>query len=264
MKPRTAAPPKRIRVGIAGWSNPSEKKSERGPHRSHLSFYADQFSCVEINSSFHKPHRAATYARWRDETPANFRFSVKLPRAISHDNRLRRSARDVALFYEDIMHLKPKLGAVLVQLPPSLEYNAAVVRSFFNAMPRMRGVAITCEPRHASWFSATADEALRRLKVSRVGADPARQECADIPGGVRRFAYFRWHGTPRIYYSKYSTAQLARFADTVRRAGAKDSWCIFDNTAAYAAWDDALRLTALLDNLSRSSPRGEQRAAGIR
>lgn len=69
---------------------------------------------------------------------------------------------------------------------------------------------------------------------------------ADAPGGAPRFAYFRWHGAPHLYYSKYSQPQLAAFAATVRNSKATEIWCIFDNTARHAAWDDALRFMAVL------------------
>jgi uncharacterized protein YecE (DUF72 family) len=169
-----------------------------------------------------------------------------MPRSITHEARLRRTAAEVSRFYEEICHLQPKLAAVVVQLPPSLEFGAAAVRSFFKAVPRLPGTAVTCEPRHASWFSTAADEALRRVDVSRVAADPARCAGSHVPGGAQRFAYFRWHGAPQMYYSKYSEVQLATFAVNVKTANAKDAWCIFDNTARYAAWDDALQFIALL------------------
>ena len=87
---------------------------------------------------------------------------------------------------------------------------------------------------------------MRELGVSRVAADPARYPAAHTPGGARRFAYFRWHGTPHLYYSKYSDAKLADFADTVLDSKANEAWCVFDNTARHAAWDDALQFMALL------------------
>ena len=214
--------------------------------QSHLAYYAAHFSCVEINSSFYRPHRAATYTRWRDETPERFQFSVKMPRSITHEGRLRGQAAEISRFYSDISHLQPKLAAVLVQLPPSLEYSAPIVRSFFKAVPRTRGIAVTCEPRHVSWFSERADEALSRLDVSRVAADPARAPGAEAPGGAHRFAYFRWHGAPTMYYSKYSNAQLASLAVHVQAENAKDIWCIFDNTARHAAWDNALAFVGRL------------------
>jgi len=233
-------------VGVTGWSNPPSKRAGRPPDQSHLAHYADYFSCVEINSSFYRPHRAATYARWRDETPATFRFSVKLPRSITHESGLRRTAAAVARFYEEISFLHPKLAAVLVQLPPSLEFSAAIVRSFFKSMPARPGTVVVCEPRHASWFSVAANEVLRRAGVSRVAADPAVCSGAEAPRVARHFAYFRWHGSPKKYYSKYSDAQLSALAMEVEKAVARDSWCIFDNTARYAAWDDALRFISLV------------------
>jgi uncharacterized protein YecE (DUF72 family) len=237
---------RRIRVGIAGWSNPPALRADRPAAQTHLAYYASHFSCVEINSSFHRPHRGATYARWRDETPPQFQFSVKMPRSITHESCLRRSAAEVSRFYGEIGHLMPKLAAVLVQLPPSLEYSAASVSSFFRGVPRVRGTVVTCEPRHISWFSKRADEALDRLGVSRVAADPVRCAGADAPGGRHRLAYFRWHGSPQMYYSKYSDAELATLAVKVKSSDAKDAWCIFDNTARGAAWDDARRFIALI------------------
>lgn len=237
---------KRIRVGMAGWSNPPTTRSERPRSMTHLGYYAEQFSCVEINSSFHRSHRATTYARWRDETPQVFRFSVKMPRSITHDSHLRRCTSEVSCFYEELEHLQPKLASILVQLPPDLEFIAASVRSFFKALPRWPGVAVACEPRNASWFSDGADETLQRLGVSRVAADPSRFADADRPGGWRDFAYFRWHGSPRMYYSQYSDQQLAAFAMQVKSSAARDAWCIFDNTAQHAAWHDAGRFIALL------------------
>ena len=237
---------RRIRIGVAGWSNPPASRADRQPDQTHLAYYADHFSCVEINSSFYRSHRSATYARWRDETPPEFRFAVKMPRSITHEGRLRGTAGDVSRFYEEMGHLRPKLAAVLVQLPPGLEFSAATVRSFFKTGPRLTGIAVTCEPRHSSWFSTVAEQALRRVDVSRVAADPARSAGSDVPGGAPRFAYFRWHGAPKMYYSKYSDLQLAAFAARVKMANAKDAWCVFDNTARYAAWDDALRFINII------------------
>ncbi len=252
-------PGRQIRVGIAGWNNPPGKRNERRPHESHLAYYGSRFSCVEINSSFYKTHRAATYERWRDETPAHFRFSVKMPRSITHEARLRRAAREVSRFYDEIDLLRPKLRAVLVQLPPALEFSVKTTRTFFEAVPPKRGTIITCEPRHASWFSAAADAVLRELNVTRVAADPARCAGAGEAGGARRFAYFRWHGTPCLYYSKYSDAQLHTFATEVRRSKAREIWCIFDNTARHAAWEDALQFRSLISQESELEPRNSQR-----
>lgn len=225
----------RIRIGLAGWSNPPEERRARGVDQSHLAYYAVNFSCVEINSSFYGPHQSSTYARWRNETPAAFRFSVKMPRSVTHESHLKRCAAEVERFYGDIQALRPKLAAVLVQLPPSLEFNGRTTSNFFKSVPHLNGTRVVCEPRHPSWFTTSADSALREACVSRVAADPARSAGAAAPGGARSCAYFRWHGSPILYYSKYTHAQLAAFAATVRETKASETWCVFDNTARHAA-----------------------------
>src|SRR4029077_2110806 len=145
----------------------------------------------------------------------------------------------------------PKVAAVLLQLPPSLEFDRRTVRSFFKTVPRIRGTRLVCEPRHPSWFCSAAEDTLLEAEVSRVAADPARCPGAAEPGGLRSFAYYRWHGTPRLYYSKYSDAQLAAFAAAIKRNRSPRTWCVFDNTARHAAWDDALQFMA---SLRRSRP----------
>lgn len=236
----------RVRVGLAGWSNPPLKRADRNSGQSHLSYYAANFSSVEINSSFYRSHQAVTYRRWRDETPGTFRFSVKMPRAVTHESCLKRCSTEVARFFDDIALLQPKLAVVLVQLPPSLEYNGRTVRAFFRSVPSLRGTHVVCEPRHSGWFTDAAEKALRELGVSRVAADPGLCPGAEVPGGARRFAYFRWHGAPRLYYSKYTESQLSVFAKTVSESAANETWCVFDNTARHAAWDDALKFVDLL------------------
>src|SRR5262245_53518543 len=74
-----------VRVGLAGWSNPPAAKQSRGRSQSHLEYYAEHFSCVEINSSFYRTHRRSTYLSWRLATPRKFRFAVKMPRSITHE-----------------------------------------------------------------------------------------------------------------------------------------------------------------------------------
>ncbi len=220
-----------VRIGLAGWSNPPGKCSDRKAEQSHLSYYAQHFSCVEINSSFYRTHKAATYARWRDETPEKFRFSVKMPKTITHESRLKRCAGEADRFYDDIAHLQPKLAVVLIQLPPGLEFESRSVRAFLRRAPCLPGTVVVCEPRHASWFTQAADGLLMDHGVSRVAADPARFAGAELPAGMRRFAYFRWHGSPHMYYSKYTGGQIESFAAVVRRTPASEAWCVFDNTA---------------------------------
>src|SRR5207342_49662 len=113
-----------IRIGCASWSIASRQAGLFGEGDSTLSRYATRFSVVEVNSTFHRRHRPDTFVRWAAAVPRTFRFSVKLPKTITHEARLVRSAAAIRDFARDIAGLGAKLGGVLVQLPPSLAFDA--------------------------------------------------------------------------------------------------------------------------------------------
>lgn len=243
-----SAPPRAVavRIGCAGWSLPAAQRARFGAGDSVLAAYATRLDAVEINSSFYRPHRRATYQRWAASVPAQFRFSVKLPRAITHDAGLRGAGPMLDAFLAQAGGLGDKLGALLVQLPPSLRFDAAVAARFFAMLARRTDAAVVCEPRHRSWFDPRAQEALRRHGVQRAGVDPAVPvAAAAAPSPHGRLRYWRWHGSPRTYYSEYGQTRLAAMAAAVRAQAAVESWCIFDNTAAGHAVADALRLREL-------------------
>jgi uncharacterized protein YecE (DUF72 family) len=131
-----------------------------------------------------------------------------------------------------------------VQLPPSLQFDAAVAEGFLAALRERTMVAVACEPRHATWFIPEADDLLRAHQVARVGADPACVPLAAIPGGWSETTYYRLHGSPRTYYSAYGDDDLAKLARQLSDASANVVWCIFDNTALGAATENALNVVA--------------------
>lgn len=241
-------PPGSPRIGCAGWSIPAVHASLFGAGDSVLARYATRFDAVEINSSFHRPHRHATYARWAATVPPGFRFSVKLPRSITHDARLRATGALLDRFEGEVSGLGRKLGGLLVQLPPSLAFDARVAATFFAMLRRRFSVPIACEPRHASWFGAAADRLWARHRIARVAADPAPVSGSDAAVGAGPWRYWRWHGAPRMYYSAYDDTALAELAAAVRAGtpARTTPWVIFDNTAHGHAVDDAARLQALL------------------
>lgn len=242
-----------ISIGTAGWSLPREEQLHFPDGASHLARYAARFPVAEINSSFHRPHRASTYARWRETVPAGFRFSAKVPKTITHELRLQDAESLLATFLKEASGLGEKLGCLLVQLPPSLEFDAPVARRFFRALRAETDVPAVCEPRHASWFAAPADRVLRECRIARVAADPARCPGAEEPGGWRGLTYYRLHGSPRMYYSAYTDDYLAGLGMRLRaEAAERPVWCIFDNTTLGAATGNALALQSMLDPLSTS------------
>jgi uncharacterized protein YecE (DUF72 family) len=233
-----------IRIGCAGWSIPKAHAAAFPTEGSTLERYAQVFDCAEINSSFYRPHRPATWRRWADSVPAHFRFAAKMPKAISHECRLQACDGLVTAFLDQVGELGDKLRWLLLQLPPSLVFDPAVALPFFEHLREHHDGPLACEPRHASWFTGSVDHALRQLAVSRVAADPARVPRAALPGGDRQRIYFRLHGSPRTYYDAYPSPVLERVARRLRRA--PQAWCIFDNTAMGHATGNAIELQRML------------------
>ncbi len=233
-------------VGVAGWSIPSRYQSELPAEGSHLERYAQRLSAVEINSSFYRHHRAQTYARWAQSVPKGFRFAVKAPQAFTHEGSLAARADVLGQFAEEIAGLGEKLGVILVQLPPKLEFDAVATRRFFRSMRKRIDVRYACEPRHPSWGAERADRLLTELSVARVAADPPLWPGGNQPGGDRRCVYFRWHGQPKKYFSDYGRECLAMLQQQIMAAKASEAWAIFDNTAHGYGLGNALSLTSAL------------------
>jgi uncharacterized protein YecE (DUF72 family) len=240
-----------IRVGCAGWSLPREVQAQFGPGDSHLQRYATRFGASEINSSFHRPHARWVWERWADSVPSAFRFSVKLPRTITHERKLIECEDLLAAFLADAAPLGEKLGCLLVQLPPSLAFDAAVATRFLSALRARSGGDIALEPRHATWFTPQADTLLAAHRVARVLADPVRHDPGRAPGGWPPLVYVRLHGSPRMYYSAYGHPVLDALARRMAQAAdeGRAVWCIFDNTASGAATGDALHVLKALQAL---------------
>lgn len=244
-------------IGTAGWTVPRQHlslfpSSAEDSKPSHLERYATRLRCVEINSSFHRPHRCATWERWAATTPEDFRFAVKAPKTVTHIAKLEETGPALQEFFESIQGLGNKLGPVLVQLPPKLEFDEGLAHEFFSTLRELHEGTVALEPRHASWFTGSADRMLRGFQIARVAADPPKgSDLAANPGGWPGLRYWRLHGAPRTYYSEYDEAWLRAFADRLRssihRSHQEETWVIFDNTAlghaaANAIWlDTALR-----------------------
>ena len=167
-----------------------------------------------------------------------------MPRSVTHECALRNCRAEIAQFLREISGLGAKLQIILVQLPPQLSFDSGVASRFLELLPGTDAPHIALEPRHESWFSARPDRLLSKKEVTRVAADPPRAGNGGVPGGAAHLAYYRLHGSPKTYYSRYNTDFLERQAAlmTSLPAPVHNAWCIFDNTARYEAWSDALRL----------------------
>jgi len=236
-------------IGTAGWAIPASVREAFPREGTALERYAGVMRCAEVNSSFHRPHRRTTWERWADSVPEDFRFSVKIPRSISHVRRLVGAEAQLDRFIAEVSGLGNRLAILLLQLPPSLEFDPEGVAAFVATTRSLTDVPLVIEPRHATWVEPAADALLAELKIARVAADPARVSAAAEPGGWRGLAYFRLHGSPVIYRSGYDDERLRAYAALLAQAveAGRTTWCIFDNTASSAALGDALTLTQYMD-----------------
>ncbi|PWC67036.1 hypothetical protein TSH7_02860 [Azospirillum sp. TSH7] len=236
-----------IRIGTAGWSIPKLSAPAFPVEGTHLERTARVMPMTEVNSSFYRPHKPETWARWAASTPLGFRFAVKLPKAISHEARLVGTEAALDRFLAEAGMLGDRFGPLLVQLPPSLRFDRGVAEDFFALLRARFDGDVVCEPRHASWFTDAAEALLAAHRVARVAADPAPVPGAGEPGGWDGMRYWRLHGSPVIYRSAYEPAVLDALAEKLSaEAALRPVWCVFDNTADFHAVDDALATMARL------------------
>ncbi|PPQ27303.1 DUF72 domain-containing protein [Rhodopila globiformis] len=233
-----------FRIGTAGWSIPKTCASAFGGEGTYLQRYARVLPAVEIDTSFYRPHKPATYARWAASVPPGFRFAVKLPREITHIRRLVGIEEALGRFLEEAQALGGALGPLLVQLPPSLGFDSTVAAGFFGSLRARFGGLVVCEPRHASWFTDAVDALLSDVQVARAAADPPPVPRAVMPGGWPGLIYRRLHGSPQMYHSAYGPDAVAAVARQMQETAVPDreDWCIFDNTALGEATPNALDL----------------------
>jgi uncharacterized protein YecE (DUF72 family) len=251
MKHQSSSPENpQVNIGCAGWSIPRAVDDRFPVEGSHLERYSRVFNAVEINSSFYRPHKPLTYERWKNSVPDSFRFAVKVPKLITHSLRLRNSSEALAAFLGECTNLGTKLDVLLVQLPPALPFHSLTAESFFETLRTQFEGDVALEPRHATWFTPEVAALLSSRRIARVAADPALTPEASSPGGWAELVYYRLHGSPRTYYSGYSSEYLGKLAHKLTRAGARGSrtWCIFDNTAEGAATGNALDVMEMLRN----------------
>jgi uncharacterized protein YecE (DUF72 family) len=179
-----------IWVGTSGYNYPEWKGSfypETLPAAKMLPYYAERFPTVEINYTFYRTPTEKILTGWNTATPVHFRLTLKAPKAITHDRRLRDCADRVRQFFETSAVLGPKLGALLFQLPPNLKKDLALFDAFLDAFPPRACAAF--EFRHTSWLD---DEVYARLRARNLALCIADSEKLSTPIEITAdYAYFR-------------------------------------------------------------------------
>jgi uncharacterized protein YecE (DUF72 family) len=234
-----------IFAGTAGWNIPRAHKARFPAEGTGLQRYSARLNAVEINTSFYRPHAAATYERWAASVPAGFRFAVKVPKVITHERALLRAREPLERFLGEIAGLGDGLGPLLIQLPPSHVFDARRTARFFELLRARHEGSVVCEPRHVTWTADAAAGLFAKFEIARVAADPPRAAGLEVPGGWPGLVYYRWHGSPRPYFSSYSREQLRELVVKLKGSPVQ-AWIIFDNTGSGSAAGNALDLRAMI------------------
>jgi uncharacterized protein YecE (DUF72 family) len=196
-------------IGTSGYNYPEWKGSfypEKLPSAKMLPYYAERFSTVEINYTFYRAPNEKIVEGWNKATPEDFKLTLKAPRRITHDRRLRDCGDLVRQFLETASTLGPKLGALLFQLPPNLKKDAALLDVFLDSFPPR--VCAAFEFRHESWLD---DEVYERLRTRNLALCVADSERLSTPVIVTAdYAYFR------LRDEGYTPDDIARWGDVMR------------------------------------------------
>ena len=210
-----------------------------------LEFYARHFTTVELNNSFYRLPSEQAFAAWRDSSPANFTFAVKVSRFITHIKRLKNSEEPVDTFLTRAKILGEKLGPLLYQLPPNMHRSDDKLESFLSILPQ--GLKHVFEFRHESWLDDKVFEILRRYNVGLCVFDMPGLTCPLV--ATTDFAYIRFHGSTGLYSSCYSDDELAEWARRLASlpSKVKTVYAYFNNDAEAFAVRNAMTLRDYLE-----------------
>ncbi|MCD6012245.1 MAG: hypothetical protein K0Q79_2107 [Flavipsychrobacter sp.] len=222
-----------IHIGISGWSYWDWKGvfyPESMRSTDWLSFYAKEFDTTEINSSFYHMPRLKTATTWADKVPAGFKFCPKISKYLTHNKRLKEPEEPLQRFFEAFSQIKEYLGPVLIQLPPSLKFDAETVQYFFEILKTgYNEYHFALEARHATWLEADAAKLMKQYNIAWV----ISQSGVDFPYLEQVTAdtvYIRFHGPGKLYASSYTDEQMKEYAGKIKKWAKKhDVWIYFNN-----------------------------------
>lgn len=207
-----------------------------------LAYYAKHFRSVEINRSFYRLPSPENFAAWRRGTPANFVFSVKASRFITHMKKLKDPLATLQPLLDASAALQEKRGPLVFQLPPRWKVNPDRLRDFLQALPR--GLRVAFEMRDISWHTQKILDVLHEFGVAFCVYDLGG--ASSPPVVTADFVYMRLHGPGEPYSGLYGPKRLAAWAAWVREQRVKTAYIYFDNDQLAYAVRDALTLRKIL------------------
>lgn len=237
----------KIYIGCSGFSERLWKGyfyPENLPSADFLPYYASRVNSVEINSTFYRRPTLKTLTKWYGQVPADFRFFIKIPKTVTHINRLKDSKESVAEFCQYISSgLKEKLAGFLFQMPPSFKYSPenlqlvieAVDANFLNAV----------EFRDNSWWKEEVFQNLAQQNIIFTGVSIPKDIPEEVIINSDAHLYYRLHGNPVMFKSEYSQTFLEDLAEKISHCSG-DIYIYFNNTYGIAGIKNALELQKIL------------------
>lgn len=243
----------RLYIGTSGWSYkhwegifyPKEVKLAK-----YLEYYTTKFNCVELNSSFYHLPQKKTVSGWVQRTPDAFKFCPKLSRYITHQKKLIDIEEPLQKFFDLFEEMKKKLGPVLIQLPPGLEFDPSLIEEFLELLKkRYHSHRFAIEVRNRTWITDHFFNLLEKYGIAFVIADSGTR----FPYHetvTTDFVYLRFHGHESLYASNYSEADLAGYAQKIKHwlEQGNKVWGFFNNDFHGFAVKNAERLRNLIES----------------
>ncbi len=235
-------------IGCSGFYNKDWKEifyPSSLPQSKWFEFYCTQFNTLELNTTFYRFPTTVMLQKWYDQSPANFKFSVKAPRLITHYKRFNEVQSLLYDFYTSVREgLKEKLGCVLFQLPARITYSEDFLQRIIQNLDITFKNVI--EFRHLSWWNQFVYDALAKHNISFCGIS-IKNLPAEIITSTSNI-YYRFHGIKKLYFSEYPKQTIKNFAAELNQhSNIQTAYIYFNNTATVAAINNATQLKSLLE-----------------
>lgn len=248
---RAPSPESRLIIGTSGWSYPDWKGEfypKDVPQRKFLEYYATRFPATELNASFYRLPTSKMLDAWLGRTPRAFWFCAKLSRLITHQKKLNDPADALGVYFNRFEPLLDRMGPILAQLPPSLEFDGDRTEAFLDAFRGAAELPLAVEARHESWFGNEARQLLERHNVALVHAESGGR-WPETDAVTADFVYLRFHGPEELYASSYTPQKLGRVAGRVVEwlESGTTVYAFFNNTDGGHAWRNAEKLRELVE-----------------
>lgn len=254
-----------LRIGISGWRYKGWKGTFYPPYlpgKSELAYASRHVNSIEINGSFYRLQKPNYYKSWYQQTPPDFKFSVKAHRYITHIKMLNDIEDPLSNFFNSgILHLKEKLGPILWQFPPRMKFNFAKFKNFLSLLPidftevdpkaSSQLLRYVVEVRNESFMNEDFFDLLNKYNVAFVFSDSGgKWPYAEI--ATSDIIYARLHGAEELYNSEYDEKTLKAWESKIRYwFPTHDIYIYFDNDAKVMAPFDAMKLASRLTDLRK-------------